>query len=286
MQNLRQIIQNMASGVAMGHFNFSTLDGLWAIFYAARELNVPVLVGVSEGERDFVGVRQAALLVKSIREQFDYPIFLNADHTHSLEKIKEAVGVGYDAVLFDGSKLSLEDNILKTKEVVEWVRSKNPDCVVEGEMGYIGTSSEILEEVPEGVAFKDEDLTKPEDAARFVKETGVDLFAPAVGNIHGMISSGEPALNILRISEIKKAVGVPLVLHGASGNSDSDLRAAINARISMVHINTEIRLAWRRGLEKFLEKDKREVAPYKILEGTREGVRKVVMEKLKLFSRA
>ena len=234
---------------AIGHFNISDLAGLHGIVAAARELNVPVIIGVSEGERKFVGVRQVVALVKSMREELNHPIFLNADHTHDVAGCIEAAQAGFDAVLFDGSKLSLEENTREMKAVAEAVRKINPEIIVEGELGYIGSSSEMREGIPEGAAIKPEDLTKPEEAARFVKETGVDLIAPAVGNIHGMMANApEPNLDIKRVADVAAAAGVPLVLHGASGNTDLDVRKAVEAGMRIVHINTEIRLACRKGL--------------------------------------
>ena len=172
---MREVIKEAEkTKVAVGHFNISNIEGLWGIFRAAQSLKVPVIIGLSEGERDFVGVRQAVALVKSIREEFDYPIFINADHTYSVERVKEAVDAQFDAVIFDGAKLSIEENIAKTKECVAYARSVNPDILVEAELGYIGTSSKLLDEIPEGVSL--EHLTTPEDAKRFVQETGVDLF--------------------------------------------------------------------------------------------------------------
>lgn len=271
---------------AIGHFNISDLAGLEGIVAAARELGVPVIIGVSEGERKFIGVRQVVALVKSIREELNHPIFLNADHTKSLEGCIEAATLGFDAVLFDGSKLTLEENIAQTKAVVEALRKIDPAIIVEGELGYIGSSSEIREGIPEGAAISPDDLTKPEEAARFVKETGVDLVAPAVGNIHGMMANApEPALDIPRIKVIAEAVGVPLVLHGASGNTDQEVAAAIEAGVRIVHINTEIRVAWRRGLEAALAANPKEVAPYKILPGAIGGVQAVVAAKLRVFNR-
>src|SRR3990167_6045299 len=92
--------------VAIGHFNISNLEGLWGIFNAARDLSVPVIIGVSEGEREFIGINQVRALVSSLKEEFSYPIFLNADHTYSFEEVKKVVDAGYDSVIFDGSKLS------------------------------------------------------------------------------------------------------------------------------------------------------------------------------------
>jgi len=271
---------------AIGHFNISDLAGLHGIVAAARELKVPVIIGVSEGERKFVGVRQVVALVKSMREELNHPIFLNADHTKTLEGCVEAATLGFDAVLFDGSTLPLEENIRETKAVADAVRAINPAILVEGELGYIGSSSEIREGIPEGAAIKPEDLTKPEEAARFVKETGVDLVAPAVGNIHGMMANApEPNLDIKRVADIAAAAGVPLVLHGASGNTDDDVRAAVEAGVRIVHINTEIRVAWRKGLEAALAANPKGVAPYKILPGAIEGVKSVVLAKLRVFNR-
>lgn len=286
MQTLRECLaQAEQNKTAIGHFNISNLEGLWAIFFAARELDLPVIIGVSEGERDFVGVKQVAALVKSLREEFAYPIFLNADHTYSVARVKEAIDAGFDAVIFDGSKLSLEENIRLTKECVDYARARNPEVIIEGELGYIGTSSKILDAIPEGVNLGADDLVKPEDAGKYVQETGVDLLAPAVGNIHGMMRSGaDPALNIERVREIREAAGVPLVLHGGSGNSEADFKQAIMAGVRIVHINTELRVAYRDALKLSLQDNPDEVAPYKILKPAVLAMQKVVEKKLRLFN--
>ncbi len=286
MKNLREIIAEAEERkIAIGHFNVSELAALRAVTRAAHDLGVPVIIGTSEGEREFIDLHDAVSMVRDLREKHGQPVFLNADHTYSLEKVKEAVDAGYDAVIFDGAKLSLEENIAGTKEAVAYTRAKAPQVVVEAEVGNIGSGSAIRKEIPEGAAIRPEDLTAPEEAARFVRETGVDLLAPAVGNIHGMfVSAPEPALDIERIRAVRKATGVPLVLHGASGNTDEELRAAIDAGIAVVHISTEIRAAWRRGVEKSLEEKPDEVAPYKLLIGAEKKIYEVVVEKLKLFN--
>jgi len=281
MKTLKQIIKEANENkIAIGHFNISNIEGLWGIFDAARELNVPVIIGLSEGERDFVGSRQAVALVKSLRDEFDFPIFINADHCRSFDSLKEAVDTGFDAVIFDGAKLSIEENIEITKKCVEYAKDVNPEIVVEGELGYIGGSSIMLDEVPEGV-----EMTTVGDAERFVKETGVDLFSPAVGNIHGMLKgSKNPDLNIRRIQEIREKTGVPLVLHGGSGVSDEDFVSAIHSGISIIHINTEIRKAYREALEKFLRENPEEITPYKINKEVVNSIKKIVIGRLKLFS--
>lgn len=270
-------------GVAVGHFNISDTEGFWAVVGAARALNVPVIIGVSEGERDFIGVEQAVALVRSTRETLNHPIYLNADHSYSFDRVKEAVDVQFDAVIFDGAKLSAEENIAITKRCVEYARSVNPEIIVEAELGYIGQSSKLLDAVPEGVNL--EKLTTPEEAKNFVEETGVDLFAPAVGNIHGMLrAGGEPSLHPDLIKKIREVCGVPLVLHGGSGTSDEDFREGIKAGISIVHINTELRLAYRNAIRKSLQENPDEIAPYKFMKEPVHEMSKVVEKRLKLFN--
>ena len=284
MKTLKQILKEAETKhIAVGHFNVSDLVALRAVFEAARELGVPVLIGTSEGEQEFIGPYQAVALIRSLREEYNWPIFLNADHTHSLDRVKEAAEAGYDEILFDGSKLPFEENVKQTKQAVEIVKSINPQILIEGEIGYIGSSSEVMKERPAGI-----ELTTPEEAEKFVKETGVDILAPAVGNMHGLLEQMaegklQKHLDIERIKKIKKAAVVPLTLHGGSGTADKDFREAIKAGVSIIHINTEIRLAWRRGIEEGLKKNPNEVAPYKILPPALEGIKEIVKNRLKLF---
>jgi fructose-bisphosphate aldolase class II len=243
------------------------------------------MIGVSEGEREFIGVREVAALIKTIREEYDYPIFLNADHTHTLAGTEAAARAGFDEIIFDGSALPFEENVAKTKSAVEAIRSINPSIVVEGEVGYIGTSSEILENTPKGWGS----LTTPQEAKQFVDATGVDVLAPAVGNMHGLLSTmvrgeAQKRLDIGRIREIKQATEIFPTLHGGSGTKDEDFRDAIKAGVTIVHINTELRLAWRRGIESALAKNPPEVAPYKILPAAVEAIKAVASARLRLFN--
>ena len=293
MKSLLEFIKEAEENkIAIGHFNISSLEQLKAIFEAGQELSrlqnmkMPLIIGTSEGEGNFIGFKQAAALVKILKEEFDYPIFLNADHIHSLEKAKEAALAGYDAIIFDASESSFEENLKKTKEAVIFIKSINPKILVEGEIGFIGASSKILEEIPEGAVIKPEDFTKPEEARRFAEETKVDLLSPAVGSIHGMFKNiPEPSLDIGRIKEIREVSGVPLVLHGGSGVSNEDFSAAINAGVSIVHINTEIRLAWREALEKSLKDNPEEITPYKVMPEVIAEMKKTVIEKLRIFNK-
>jgi fructose-bisphosphate aldolase class II len=286
MDSLRNVLTQLErKGAALGHFNVSDLPLLKSVVSAADETKLPVCVGASEGERQFLGTHQLAALVQIFREEFGVSIFLNADHTHSLESATEAANAGFDAVVVDFSALPFEQNVSRTKEVVEAIKAINPAILAEGEVGYIGSGSEIHETAPD----ESRTLTTPEEAKRFVHLTGIDILAPAVGNMHGMLKSmveGKTTkrLNIERITQIKKAAGVFLTLHGGSGTDDEDFRRGIAAGINMIHINTELRVAWRKALESTLARQPNEVVPYKILPPVVDAVKQVVSSRLRLFN--
>lgn len=286
MHVLRHILeQAQKDSVAIGHFNISDLVLLKAVFGAARDLNVPIIVGASQEERNFMGVRQIAALVHSLRDEFAFPIFLNADHTHSLPEALEAAKAGFDAIVFDASALPLDQNISRTKEAVIALKTINPAILVEGELGDIGTGSQIHEQAPDLA----KSLTSPDEARRFVEFTRVDILAPAVGNMHGMLKgmvNGESKkhLDIARIAQIKNATQVPLTLHGGSGTDDEDLRKAITAGINIIHINTELRVAWRRGMDEALAKQPEEIVPYRVLLPVVKSLQQVAYSRLRLFN--
>ncbi len=284
MKTLRECIQEAEHNkVAIGHFNVSDSVGFWAVANAAKKLKQTVIIGVSEGERDFLGVKQIRALVNTLKAE-DLPVFLNADHTYSVERVKEVIDAGFDAAIIDGTDKSFEENSKMTKETVDYKNSKNPEALVEAELGFIGKSSKVLDELPNGIEISNENMTKPEEAAEFVRETGIDLFAPAVGNIHGMVKGGNPKLDMERIKAIKAAAGVPLVLHGGSGITDEEFKRAIEAGISIIHINTELRVAYKQGLQKFLMENPEEIAPYKYLRAALQEMQAVVERRMALFA--
>lgn len=282
-KNLRTYIEEAKEkGIAIGHFNFSSFDVAKAIVEAAKELDVPVILGLSEGERDFVGVGEAAAYVKALREDFYREVFLNADHTYSYERVVEAVEAGFDMVIFDDAGGDLEKNIEEATRCREFVSQYNQtngtDVLFEAELGYIGQSSKILDALPEGLQ-----MTTPEDAKNFVDAVKPDLIAPAVGNVHGMLKDvPDPELDSKRVGEILAATGVPMVLHGASGNTKEDIQACIKQGVVIVHVNTEIRVAYKQALKENLQDE--EVSPYKYLAKVEEEVKEVVKEKIKIFS--
>ena len=284
MKSLREYIKEAEERkTAIGHFNISNSEGFWAVVGASKKLNLPVIIGVSEGERDFIGIKQVSALVATVKSE-GLPIFLNADHTYSVDRVKEVIDAGFDAVIIDGAEKSFEENIIMTKESVEYRNSKNQNVLVEAEYGFIGKSSKVLEELPEGVEVSDSTMTKPFEATQFVKESGIDLFAPAVGNIHGMVKGGNPKIDIERIRQIRESTGVPLVLHGGSGITDEEFKQAIEAGISVIHINTEIRLAYKQGIQKSLIENPDEIAPYKYLKPAVQAMQAVVEKRMALFA--
>ena len=281
MKTLREyILEADKKGVAIGHFNISNLEGLHAIYSAAKKLNVPIVIGVSEGEESFVGTEEAVALVSVLRARDNYPIFLNADHHHRFESVKKCIDAGFDMVIIDGTELSFDENVKVTKQCVEYAQKTGTGALVEGELGFIGSGSIVRDSIPEGAGI----LTKPEEAKKFVEMTGIDLFAPSVGSIHGLIKSGKPHINAELVGEIRKITGVPLVLHGGSGLRDVDFTNAIKAGVSMVHINTEIRIAYVESLKKSLADNPSETTPYKVTTPAQKAVESIVEARLKLFN--
>jgi len=282
---LRDVLTRLEKeGAALGHFNVADQVLLKAVVAAAAETQLPVFIGASEGEREFFGTRQLAALVKSMRQESDVPVFLNADHTHSLAKAMEAASAGFDCVGVDFSALPFEENVARTKETVQAIKAVNPAILAEGEIGNIGTGSEIHETIQ----GDPKTLTTPEQARQFVEATGIDILAPAVGNMHGMLKSmvqgkAKKHLDLERIQQIKTAAGVFLTQHGGSGTDNEHFRKAIAAGINIIHINTELRVAWRTSLSESLARDANEVVPYKILRPVVDGVKRVVVSRLRLF---
>jgi fructose-bisphosphate aldolase class II len=209
-------------------------------------------------------------------------VFFNADHTHSIEKAEEAALAGFDMVVFDASEKPIEEDITLTQRAVEAMKSINGAILVEGEVGYIGSGSELHDKRPENIP-----MTEPADARSFVAETRVDVLSPPGGTTHGIPSMVRGAehqrLDIPRIAAIKDAVQVPLTLHGGSGTDAEGFRKAIKAGITMIHINTELRVAWRTGLAEAFKRNCDALAPYKLLPDVVRGVKTVVLRRLELF---
>ncbi len=283
MQSLREVIGEFkAASKAIGHFNFSDSNQLKAIIDASRETGLPVIAGLSEGEREYFPLMQARALVELYQNQ-GTQIYLNADHTYSVEKVQRAIAAGCDSVIIDATKLPFEENVHMAGTCVKYARASGRDVVIESELGYIGQSSKVLTELPEGAALTPEMMTSVEDAKKFIEMSGIDCFAPAVGNIHGMVGvAKDPALNYSRVKEIANAVQIPLVLHGASGNTEADIVACIKAGVAVVHINTELRVLYHDSLRESLKGD--ETTPYKFLTPSVDAMKSFLMGKMRIFA--
>lgn len=286
MKDLKDYINEAKKNkVALGHFNAPNIEIFHGIVRAAKSLNLPVIIGVSEGEEDFIGIDEIVALVQKYREN-GQPVFLNADHHYSLDRVKKCIDQGFDAVIIDLVKLPIEENILITKQCVDYAdevfKKTGKRTLIEAEIGFIGTSSKILDKIPEDI--NENTFTTKEQAKKFVDETNVDLLAPAIGNVHGMILGGNPRLMPDRVKEISDITGVPLVLHGGSGVFNQDFTDCIKNGVSIVHINTEIRKAYHSAIVNFIKENPEEIAPYKFLKNGVIAVEQVVYERLKLFN--
>ncbi|MBI2626972.1 MAG: ketose-bisphosphate aldolase [Parcubacteria group bacterium] len=266
---------------AIGHFNFATADVLRAIVEGSKEAGAKaVMVGTSEGEASFLGLKEAVALVRAIREDYNFPVFLNADHFKSFEKCKTAIDEGYDSIIIDASTLEFEENIKLTQKVLEYAKNKNPDVSIEGELGYLRGSSQVQQKIE----ITPEDFTKPEEAKVFVEKTGVDRLAIVFGNIHGIVTDQEEKLDINRLQQISLTIpDVFLVLHGASGLKDQDIINSINNGISNIHFNTELRVAYKESLEEALHQKPEETTPYKYLASAIRAVKELVKQKTRFF---
>lgn len=287
--NTKQYFQKAEEGkYAIGQFNCSSADQVKAVIQAAQNLRAPVIIGTSEGEGKFMGLRQAVKIAEAYEEETGLPIILNADHTYkdakdikNIDKIKELLSAGYNSIHFDGSVLSYEENVKWTSEVVKMCKEKNPEISVEGELGFLPGASKISKEK---VEIKEEYLTNPNQALEFVKSTGIDRLAISVGNSHG-ISFSEDKLQFERIANIKEKVGnlAVLVLHGGSGIPDEDIKKAVSLGIRKININTELRVAFTGALKDYFAKNPDETTPYKYLEAPIDAMQKVVENKIRVF---
>lgn len=262
-------------GWAVGQFNVSNLEVLKAVSQAAEKMKSPVIIGTSEGESKFLGLDEAVSLVNVLKRK-GLSVFLNLDHGKDFDYIKKAVDAGYDSVHFDGSKLSLKENIAITKKILAYCNKKG--VVVEGEVGIVEGSSTILKSTPKFL------MTEPIEAEIFIEQAKVDLLAVNVGSFHGIRKSGiNPEINLTRLKEIKNKINnTPLVLHGGSGVPEISIKKSVALGISKININTDLRVAYTLNLKKIL-KGSKEIVPYKYMPDVIKEVQKIVEEKIILF---
>ena len=260
------------NGYAIGAFNVENMEMVMAVIKAAEEMNSPAILQTTPSTAKYAGLPLYYANVVTAAKAAKVPIALHLDHGSSFELAMEAFRVGYSSIMIDGSKESLEDNIAVTKRVADV-------CVpcgipVEAELGKVGGKEDDLE-------CNDPGYTDPDDAVRFVAETGITSLAVAIGTAHG-IYKGEPKLDIERLSEIRKVVSIPLVLHGASGVPDEAIKECIRRGISKVNFATELRIAYSNGVKDFLNEQPDAFDPKKYGKVGMEYVTRLVKEKIKV----
>lgn len=260
---------------AVPHFNVNNLEWTKYILEECQELNVPVILGVSEGAAKYMGgFETIANMVKGLLNDLNItiPVCLHVDHGQSFETCKKAIDAGFTSVMIDASKKELDENIRITKEVVEYAHQKGVS--VEAEVGHIGgTEDNITSE--ETNATLDECLA-------ITNNTGIDALAPALGSVHGFYK-GEPNLDFERMKLINETLSIPLVLHGGSGIPDDKIEKAIACGTSKINVNTELQVAWSEAVRSFLNENDKQYDPRKVIGSGEQAMKAKIREKVQLF---
>lgn len=264
-----------AEGYAVGAFNCNNMEIVQAIVTAAEAEKAPVILQASQGAIKYAGVDYIAAMVRVAARRARVPVALHLDHGTSFDQVVCCLVAGFTSVMIDGSHLPLEQNIALTRQVVSVARPVGAS--VEAELGRIGGVEDDIA-VDEREAF----FTDPGEARYFVEQTGVDSLAVAIGTAHGRYK-GRPQLDFARLARIREQVSVPLVLHGASGVPDDDLKEAIRLGVRKINIDTNIREAFVEAIRRRLAEDPREIDPRKILGPARDAAVETIREKMRVF---
>lgn len=264
---------------AVGAFNAYNLEMAQAIVEAAEEEKAPVIVQISQGALEYAPEQCYAGLVRTLAEAASVPVVCHLDHGVSFEVVIRCLRAGFTSLMFDGSALSMEENIRVTRELVRIAHAVG--IPLEGEIGKIPDAAKGPLSPEEMRQF----MTTPEEAVQFVEGTGVDALAVAVGSAHRMRVQSA-VLDIERIARIREKVGIPLVLHGASGVRDSSVKEAIQAGIAKINFATELNKAFTSALREKLAQDPEVVDVRKYGAPARERVKTVVKEKIRILGAA
>lgn len=257
---------------AVGAFNVENMEMVMAVIKAAEEMRAPAILQTTPSTIKYAGLSLYYANVKAAAERASVPVALHLDHGSSFALAMQALRVGYTSIMIDGSHESFADNIALTRSVVKACAAS--DIPVEAELGKVGGKEDDLE-------CDDPGYTDPEDAVKFVEETEVSSLAVAIGTAHG-IYKGEPKLDIERLSEIRKRVAIPLVLHGASGVPEETVKECIRRGISKVNFATELRIAYSDGVKKFLKENPEAFDPKKYGVVGMEYVTRAVKDKIRM----
>lgn len=295
--SLRQIRQNCynareamararAGHFALGAFNLDNQEILKAVVHAAANKKAPVLVEVSQGEVDALGLENVRDMVDNYIEEFGIELYINLDHSPSVESAIAGIEAGFEFIHIDVSQANHdateEEIIAQTKQVVEYARLTG--ALVESEPHYFGGGSNVFTKAMDYKEIK-KTFSTPEGARKFVNATGIDTFAAAIGNLHGSYPVPK-MLDIDLLKEIRQAIDCNISLHGGSGTPGHYFIDAVKVGVSKININTDMRIAYRKTLEKVLKENKSEYAVVKLMDEVIAAVQVVVEEKIDLFNSA
>ena len=269
---------------ALGAFNLDNQETLIAVARAAKAKNSPVLVEVSQGEVDALGLDNVRDLVDNYKADYGIEMYINLDHSPSVEAAKAGIDAGFECIHIDISQAnhnaSLEEIIEATREVVKY--AKKTGAMVESEPHYFGGSSNLHKEKFDFSEIK-KTFSTPESATSFVEATGIDTYAAAVGNLHGQYPVPK-ILDLELLQQIRDAVDCNISLHGGSGTPGHYFRGAVKIGVTKVNINSDMRVAYRKTLEKVLKENPDEYAVVKLMDGVIAAVQKVVETKIDVFN--
>ena len=257
------------------HFNINNLEWAKIILEKCNSMHTPVILGASLGAIKYMGgFRVVTGLVKNLIEDLgiSIPVCLHLDHGDSFESCKKAIDAGFTSVMIDASKLDLENNIKETKKVVDYAHKSN--VTVESELGHVGG---IEDNVISNILVANYD-----ECVRFINETGVDSFTPAIGTVHG-IYKGEVNIQYDLIKKLRDNTNVPLVMHGGSGLSHDILRKAIKSGISKINVNSDIQYVWMEAVKKFILENPTVYDPRKIIYSGRDAMEKFIEDKINIL---
>lgn len=269
-------------GYAIGAFNTFNLETTLGIARAAVKLKAPVIIQVSETTIKYAGLKPITHIVETIakNEAVEVPVVLHLDHGKKFSSVAECIEAGFTSIMIDASDLAFDENVKITKMAVDYAHKR--DIWAQGELGRVIKDVDDMDKKK----VREETMTDPIEADEFVKKTGVDTLAVAIGNVHGIdkIMSGVPELDYKRLEQIKAKVGgLPLVLHGASGINEKNIKKAIDLGVRIINIDTEIRLAFTEALRDVMLKYRTEIDPREIMEKSIEAVQVLVEKKISMF---
>lgn len=273
---LKEVLQDADQlNMAIGAFNTHNLEMLPAIIKAAGKQKTPVIIQTSCGTANYVGHRNLVAVCKSMAEEYGVNVALHLDHAKDFGEIRKAIRAGYSSVMFDGSSFAFKENILGTKQVVNF--AKDFGVSVEAELGTVGGTEDGI------VVSQDEVFyTDPKDAVQFVAETGIDALAVAIGTNHGQYMS-KTDISFERLEQIKAAVDIPLVIHGGTGVKDDDVKKVIDLGIRKFNVGTELLVGWNRKSKECYEAHKENISNRDNVVPCLTTIEEIVERKISLF---